>query len=104
MANDPLPLPDISAEPRPDNAHGADNLHGAHGSDDAQEAEYEAIHAEIAGTERGRWFLSEHAKRNRAADTDRLVSSLVRAGAAMGQRRRLARTNHWRTDLHHRSP
>jgi hypothetical protein len=54
MANDPLPLPDISAEQRPDNAHGADNLHGAHGSDDAQEAEYEAIHAEIAGTERGR--------------------------------------------------
>jgi hypothetical protein len=83
MANDPLPLPDISAQPPPDNTQGADDLHDAHGSDDAQDAEYDAIHAEIAATERGRWFLSEYAKRNRAADTDRLVSSLVRAEAAM---------------------
>ena len=41
------------------------------------------IRAEIAATERGRWFLSEHVKRNRAADTDRLVDSLARAEAAL---------------------
>ncbi len=83
MANDPLPLPDISAEPSPDNGHGAHDLHGAPDVHDAQDAEYEAIHAEIAATERGRWFLSEHVKRNRAADTDQLVSTLARAEAAM---------------------
>jgi hypothetical protein len=49
----------------------------------SQDAEYEAIHAEIVATERGRWFLSEHVKRNRAADTDRLVDSLARAEAAL---------------------
>jgi hypothetical protein len=49
----------------------------------SQDAEYEAIHAEIVATERGRWFLSEHVKRNRAANTDRLVDSLARAEAAL---------------------
>jgi hypothetical protein len=83
MANDPLPLPDMAAEPPTDNAQGADDLHGAHEAHDAHDAEYETIFAEIAATERGRWFLSEHIKRNRAADTDRLVGSLARAGAAM---------------------
>ena len=95
MANDSLPLPDISAESLPDNVHGADDLHGLHDArdsrsahdlyraDDAQDAEYEVIHAGIAATERGRWFLSEHVKRNRAADMDQLVGSLARAEAAM---------------------
>lgn len=76
MAHDPLPLPDISAEP-PDDPHDAPR------AQNAQDAEYEAIHAEIAATERGRWFLSEHVKRNPAADTDRLVGSLARAEAAL---------------------
>jgi hypothetical protein len=83
MANDPLPLPDMAAEPPTDNAQGAHDLRGAHEALDAQGAEYEAICAEIAATERGRWFLSEHIKRSRAADTDRLVGSLARAEAAM---------------------
>jgi hypothetical protein len=89
MANDPLPLPDISAGP-PDDSHDAPR------AQDTQDAEYEAIHAEIAATERGRWFLSEHVKRNPAADTDRLVGSLARAeaalrgGAAMAMPRALA--------------
>lgn len=83
MANDPLPLPDIAAEPPTDNAQGGHDLHGAHEAPAAYDAEYEAIFAEIAATERGRWFLSEHIKRNRAADTDRLVGSLARAEAAM---------------------
>src|SRR5690349_13698222 len=83
MANDPLPLPDMAAEPPTDNALGGNDLRGAHEALDAQGAEYEAICAEIAATERGRWFLSEHIKRNRAADTDRHVGSLARAEAAM---------------------
>jgi hypothetical protein len=81
MANDPLPLPDISAG-SPDDPHGGHDSHDAYDTQSAeasQDAEYEAIHAEIAATERGRWFLSEHVKRNRAADTDRLVDSLARA-------------------------
>jgi hypothetical protein len=83
MANDPLPLPDMAAEPPTDNAMGGHDLHRADGALDAQCAEHEAICAEIAATERGRWFLSEHIKRNRAADTNRLVGSLARAEAAM---------------------
>ena len=85
MANDPLPLPDISAG-SPDDPHRGHDLQDAYdaqSAEDAQDAEYEAIHAEIAATERGRWFLSEHVKRNRAADTDRLVGSLARAEAAL---------------------
>jgi hypothetical protein len=83
MANEPLPLPDIAAEPPLDNAQGAHDLHGAPETHDAQDAEYEAICAEITATERGRWFLSEHVKRSGAADRDRLVGSLARAEAAM---------------------
>jgi hypothetical protein len=83
MANEPLPLPGIAAEPPLDNVQGAHDLHGAHEAHDARDAEYEAICAEIAATERGHWFLSEHVKRSGAADTDRLVGSLARAEAAM---------------------
>jgi hypothetical protein len=85
MANDPLPLPEISAG-SPDDPHGGHDSHDAYDTQSAeasQDAEYEAIRAEIAATERGRWFLSEHVKRNRAADTDRLVDSLARAEAAL---------------------
>ena len=80
MANDPLPLPDISAGP-PNDSHDAPRAQDT--QQDTQDAEYQAIHAEIAATERGRWFLSEHVKRNPAADTDRLVGSLARAEAAL---------------------
>ena len=85
MANDPLPLPGISAGSPGDlhRGHDLQDACGAQSAEDAQDAEYEAIHAEIAATERGRWFLSEHLKRNRAADTDRLVGSLARAEAAL---------------------
>ena len=50
MANEPLPLPDIAAEPPLDNAQGAHDLHGApeaYETHDAQDAEYEAIKAKI---------------------------------------------------------
>jgi hypothetical protein len=89
MANDALPLPDISAG-------SPDDPHDAKRPEDTEDVEYAAIHAEIAATERGRWFLSEHVKRNPAVDTDRLVGSLARAeaalrgGAAMAMPRALA--------------
>jgi hypothetical protein len=41
-------------------------------------AEYEAIEATICATERGRWFLAEYARRNRAADTDVLLGAIAR--------------------------
>ena len=41
-------------------------------------AEYAAIEATIAGTERGRWFLAEHARRNRGADTEMLLGAIAR--------------------------
>jgi hypothetical protein len=85
MANDPLPLPGVSAgsPDGPHSRHDSQRAHDAQSAEASQDAEYEAIHAEIAATERGRWFLSEHVKRNRAADTDRLVDSLARAEAAL---------------------
>jgi chemotaxis regulatin CheY-phosphate phosphatase CheZ len=42
------------------------------------EADYDAIHAAVMETERGRWFLSEYAKRNRHADTDVLMTAIHR--------------------------
>ncbi len=41
-------------------------------------AEYEAIEATISDTERGRWFLAEHARRNRGAETELLLGAIAR--------------------------
>ena len=40
--------------------------------------DYEAIVSAIMETSRGRWFLSEYAKRNRQADTQMLVTAIDR--------------------------
>jgi hypothetical protein len=42
------------------------------------EADYAAIEAAVMETARGRWFLSEFARRNRAADTELLLRILER--------------------------
>src|SRR3954465_15163006 len=42
------------------------------------EADYEAISAAFMETSRGRWFLSEYAKRNRNADTRRVLDAVAR--------------------------
>jgi len=47
------------------------------------DADYEAAHAEIMATERGRRFLIEYATRNRHPDTRILVSTIARLEAAM---------------------
>lgn len=39
---------------------------------------YETIAATICASERGRWFLAEYARRNRAADTDMLLGAITR--------------------------
>lgn len=41
-------------------------------------AEYEAIEATICLSERGRWFLAEYARRNRAAETEMLLGAMSR--------------------------
>jgi hypothetical protein len=64
MANNPLALLGIVAEP-------------------PQEAEYDAVYAAVTATERGRWFLTEFARRNRHADTGALMAMLARIEAAV---------------------
>ena len=48
-----------------------------------QEAEYDAVYAAVTATERGRWFLTEFANRNRHADTDSLIAAIARIEAAV---------------------
>lgn len=67
MSNDPLPLPKMSAS----------------SPDEAADADYEAIYAELAATERGRRFLTEYADRHRHAETNMLAEALARVEAAM---------------------
>lgn len=45
--------------------------------------DYDAIEAAVVETARGRWFLSEYARRNRHADTKMLIAALDRIEAAM---------------------
>jgi hypothetical protein len=42
------------------------------------DADYDAIHATIVATERGRWFLEQHTRRNRAADTELVLGAIER--------------------------
>jgi hypothetical protein len=58
------------------------------------EADYEAIETALRETERGRWFLAEHARRNRAAETRLLLQAIEKLervvrgnGAADGKAR-----------------
>jgi hypothetical protein len=64
MPNDPLALPQILAE-LPD------------------EAGYDAVHAALMATERGRRFLTEYADRNRHADTAAIVGAIARIEATL---------------------
>ena len=47
------------------------------------EADYDAVHAAIMATERGRRFLSEYADRNRHADTAMIVGAIARVETAI---------------------
>jgi len=47
------------------------------------EADYDAVHAALMATERGRRFLTEYADRNRHADTAMIVGAIARVEAAI---------------------
>jgi hypothetical protein len=46
------------------------------------EADYEAVHAAIVASARGRWFLGEYLSRNRHGETDRLATANARVERA----------------------
>ncbi len=47
------------------------------------EADYDAAYAAVTATERGRWFLTELANRNRHAGNDALMAAIARVEAAV---------------------
>ncbi|MGH6771514.1 MAG: hypothetical protein ACRECO_21140 [Xanthobacteraceae bacterium] len=47
------------------------------------DADYDAIYAAVMATMRGRWFLEEYARRNRHADTAKLLSAIARIEAVI---------------------
>ncbi|MDB5650835.1 MAG: uncharacterized protein JWL62_2355 [Hyphomicrobiales bacterium] len=47
------------------------------------DVDFETIEAAVNETARGRWFLAEFARRNRVAETDRLVETLQRIESAV---------------------
>ncbi|HLL28333.1 MAG TPA: hypothetical protein VKT73_11890 [Xanthobacteraceae bacterium] len=50
------------------------------------EADYEAIESAVQETARGRWFLGEHARRNRQADTKLVLSAIERLERSLRER------------------
>ena len=64
MSSDPLPVPESSAKPRDD-------------------ADYEAVHAVLTATVRGRRFLTEYVARHGRADTRKLAGIIANLEAAM---------------------
>ncbi len=55
--------------------------------------DYEAIQAAVMETERGRWFLSEYARRNRVADTDMLLDAIKKLEGVVSEKEAPASTN-----------
>jgi hypothetical protein len=47
------------------------------------EADFDEIHTAVTSTGRGRWFLEEYARRNRNADTERLLAAIARIEAVI---------------------
>src|SRR5439155_12343831 len=50
------------------------------------ESDYETIETAVMESALGQWFLSEHARRNRRAQTDRLLAAIARLEQAVGNR------------------
>jgi chemotaxis protein CheZ len=63
------------------------------------EADYEAIEGAVMETGRGRWFLSEYARRNRHADTKMLLTAIDRLEAAIRGERTAESVDRIRFDL-----
>lgn len=64
------------------------------GGRDLSDSDYEAIEAAVMETERGRWFLAEHAKRHRTADTEMLLEALTKLEQAVADLKPMAQTPH----------
>lgn len=63
------------------------------------DADYEAIESAVMETQRGRWFLSEYARRNRNADTNVLLGAIARLEKAVAREREVERMDRLRFDL-----
>ncbi|WP_370678135.1 protein phosphatase CheZ [Pleomorphomonas sp. PLEO] len=53
-----------------------------------RESDFEAIEAAVMETEKGRWFLSEYARRHRSADTGLVIDAISRLETIMKRERR----------------
>ncbi|GEP02190.1 hypothetical protein [Methylobacterium oxalidis] len=62
-------------------------------------SEYDLIEATMSESARGRWFLSEYARRNRSADTDMLLGAIGRLESAVTGERGLDGVGRLRGDL-----
>ena len=62
-------------------------------------AEYDAIEAALSVTERGRWFLAEHARRNRGAETEMLLGAIARLERTVTEDRGHGAFGHLRGNL-----
>ena len=63
------------------------------------DADYEAIAAAVLETARGRWFLSEHARRNRHADTRLVLQAIERLEHSIAQRAMTIESDRMHLDL-----
>jgi chemotaxis protein CheZ len=63
------------------------------------DADYEMIAAAVLETARGRWFMSEHARRNRHADTRLVLDAIEKLERMVGHRHETAEAERMRIDL-----
>ncbi len=63
------------------------------------EADFEAIELAVMETERGRWFLSQYASRNRHADTQVLLTALSRIEKSIAVHREPTEIDRFRLDV-----
>ncbi len=63
------------------------------------DADYELIAAAVLETARGRWFLAEHARRNRHSDTKLVLEAIEKLERAFAHRPEMPDTDRVRVDL-----
>jgi len=65
----------------------------------AEEPDFDAIEDAVRATEQGRWFLQEFARRNRTADTDRLLAAIEQLYERASRQHADADTDHIHREL-----
>ena len=63
------------------------------------DADYEIIAAAVLETARGRWFLAEHARRNRQADTKLVLEAIEKLERSLAHRPEAPESDRMRVDL-----